>query len=51
MKNLVYFESFEDMEDAMHREARLKKWKREWKINLIQRTNVEWNDLYNQILP
>jgi putative endonuclease len=46
---LVYFECFEDVRQAIHREKRLKKWKREWKMNLIQETNVEWNDLYDQL--
>jgi putative endonuclease len=42
---LVYFESFDDINDAIHRESRLKKYKREWKINLIERDNPEWRDL------
>ena len=49
VKRLVYFECFEDVRQAIHREKRLKKWKREWKMNLIQETNVEWNDLYDQL--
>ena len=49
VKNLVYFEMFENIHDAIHRESRLKKWKREWKMNLIQQNNVEWNDLHDQI--
>jgi putative endonuclease len=43
---LVYFEVFENIEAAIYRETRLKKYKREWKINLIQSRNVDWNDLY-----
>ena len=46
MKKLVYFESFDDIRAAIHRESRLKKYKREWKINLIQQNNLEWTDLF-----
>lgn len=42
---LVYFETFDDIDVAIAREKRLKKYKREWKINLIQEHNVEWQDL------
>ncbi|MGA7675242.1 MAG: GIY-YIG nuclease family protein [Rhizomicrobium sp.] len=45
VKMLVYYESFDDINAAIHRETRLKKYKREWKINLIQQNNVEWRDL------
>jgi putative endonuclease len=45
VKTLVYYEIFEDIQSAIHRESRLKKYKREWKINLIQQNNVEWRDL------
>jgi putative endonuclease len=40
---------FDDFYAALHRENRLKKYKREWKINLIQRNNVEWNDLFEKL--
>jgi putative endonuclease len=43
---LVYFEQFDDPENAIRREKRLKKWKREWKIALIERDNPNWSDLY-----
>ena len=42
---LVYFESFQYINDAILREKRLKKWNRQWKINLIEEENIEWNDL------
>jgi putative endonuclease len=45
VKMLVYFETFGDIRDAIARETRLKKYKREWKIKLIQEKNVEWRDL------
>jgi len=49
VKMLVYFEMFEDIHDAIARETRLKKYKREWKINLIQKDNVEWRDRYQTL--
>ena len=45
VKALVYYEIFDDIHEAIHREKRLKKYKREWKMNLIQQNNVEWRDL------
>ena len=49
VEKLVHFECFDDVRQAIHREKRLKKWKREWKINLIQQSNVAWDDLYDQL--
>ena len=46
---LVYFEQFGDPENAIKREKRLKKWKRDWKIALIEKDNPDWNDLYPEI--
>src|SRR3954463_528002 len=46
---LVYFEVFEQVEQAIHREKRLKKWPRDWKISLIEKDNPDWIDLYPQI--
>jgi putative endonuclease len=43
---LVYFEVFDQVEQAIHREKRLKKWPRAWKISLIEKDNPNWNDLY-----
>ena len=43
---LVYYEQTNDSYSAIEREKRLKKWKRQWKINLIQKSNPEWRDLY-----
>ena len=45
LKRLVYFESYQYVNDAILREKRLKKWKRQWKINLIEKENPNWNDL------
>jgi putative endonuclease len=47
---LVYYEPYTDVYDALTREKRLKKWKRQWKIDLIEGTNPGWKDLYSQIL-
>ncbi len=46
---LVYFEQFDDAENAIMREKRLKKWNRAWKIRLIEELNANWDDLYPQI--
>ncbi len=45
VKRLVWFEQHASMEAAILREKRIKKWKREWKINLIREQNEEWRDL------
>ncbi len=46
---LVYFEQFDQIEQAIRREKRLKKWLRAWKISLIEKDNPNWNDLYPEI--
>jgi putative endonuclease len=46
---LVYFEQFSDIENAIRREKRLKKWNRAWKIQLIENSNPNWDDLYPSI--
>ena len=46
---LVYFEQFDDDENAITREKRLKKWNRAWKIRLIEENNPNWDDLYPDI--
>jgi putative endonuclease len=45
IKTLVYFEEHESTVSAIHREKRLKKWPRAWKINLIRTDNPDWKDL------
>ena len=50
LKRLVYFEVFNRVEDAIHREKRLKKWNRQWKIELIEKVNPAWIDLYEQLV-
>jgi putative endonuclease len=48
VKRLVWYEWHDSIEAAIHREKRLKKFGREWKINLIERDNPNWDDLYPQ---
>ena len=48
---LVYFEVCDDMEQAILREKRIKKWNRGWKIDLIEKHNPEWRDLWETIVP
>ncbi len=45
IKMLVYYEMFGDIDSAIHRETRLKKYKREWKLNLIEQRNPDWSVL------
>jgi putative endonuclease len=45
----VYFEEYNDIEAAIVREKRLKKWRRAWKIQLIEELNPNWDDLYPSI--
>ncbi len=47
---LMYFEMHEDMESAIQREKQLKKWNRDWKIDLIEKDNPEWADLYESLI-
>jgi len=49
VKRLVYFEQYDDIENAIRREKRLKKWNRSWKIHLIEESNPNWDDLYPKI--
>jgi putative endonuclease len=43
---LVWFEVYEDPANAISREKQLKKWRRDWKVRLIEEQNPEWRDLY-----
>lgn len=49
MKLLVYFETYSDINKAIYREKQLKKWRRIWKLSLIQSKNPHWNDLFPHI--
>lgn len=48
VKRLVWFEVHDNIVDAIQREKSLKKYRREWKINLIERDNPDWDDLFPQ---
>ena len=47
--DLVYFEMHGDMEGAITREKQLKKWNRSWKIELMEKSNPTWRDLWSDI--
>ena len=48
--HLVWYEATTDVSTAIKREKQMKKWRRQWKINLIEEENPNWNDLYEGIL-
>ncbi|EJL33919.1 putative endonuclease containing a URI domain [Caulobacter sp. AP07] len=43
---LVWYEDYPDISDAIIREKRIKRWRRAWKLRLIEETNPHWRDLY-----
>ena len=45
-KLLVWFEAFDDLQEARQRELQMKEWKRSWKVRLIEESNLEWADLF-----
>jgi len=49
LEKLVYYECFDNELNAIQREKTLKKYKRDWKIKLIEGLNPQWNDLYNDV--
>jgi len=50
VKNLVYFESYPELQAARQRERSMKKWNRAWKMELIEGANPRWDDLYESLL-
>ena len=46
VKLLVWYETYDMVTDAIQRETSLKRWPRKWKLELIEKTNPEWDDLY-----
>ena len=50
LDKLVYFEQFNDINLAISREKRLKEYKRKWKLDLIEASNPNWHDLYEDII-
>jgi putative endonuclease len=49
IRSLVWFEGYDEPLAAIAREKEIKKWRREWKINLIEQSNPEWIDLFESI--
>ena len=49
LNRLVYFEVFDDEENVIKREKQLKRYNRNWKKDLIEKSNPEWNDLYDEV--
>jgi putative endonuclease len=45
-KYLVWYDVYEDLQEARYRELQMKKWKRQWKLSTIEQMNAEWADLY-----
>jgi putative endonuclease len=50
VKMLVYYEMHDNFESAVTREKQMKKWKRAWKIELIENFYQEWKDLYDSLI-
>ncbi len=50
LKSLVYYEIYDDITEAIKREKQLKKYRREWKVEMIEKMNIEWEDLYESVL-
>jgi putative endonuclease len=50
VKMLVYYEIHEDPWSAISREKQIKRWRRDWKKNLIEKSNPHWNDLYDNLI-
>jgi putative endonuclease len=49
VKRLVWYEATSNIEPAIEHEKRLKRWRREWKFDLVEKDNPEWQDLYDDI--
>jgi putative endonuclease len=49
VNKLVYFEKYDEITGAISREKQLKNWQRSWKIVLIEKTNPDWDDLYDNL--
>jgi putative endonuclease len=50
VKTLVWFETHEDVIEAIAREKQIKEWKRAWKLEMIEKANPTWRDLYEELL-
>ena len=50
VRRLVWFEAYDDPTNAIEREKEIKKWRRRWKVELIEKDNPDWKDLYPDII-
>lgn len=50
VRKLVYYEKHKNVEDAIKRERQVKKWRRQWKIKMIEKFNQSWEDLFGEII-
>jgi len=50
VKKLVYYEVHDNAESAITREKQIKKWRRKWKLRLLEEKNPQWTDLYDEIV-
>ena len=50
VKMLVWYRAFDTRDDAFHRERQMKRWRRTWKLSLIEGANPGWKDLYDEML-
>lgn len=50
LTKLVHYEVFSDAENAIHREKCIKEWQRKWKVELIEKENPDWRDLFDDVL-
>lgn len=48
-KTLVWFQAFDQLDEARRRELQMKEWRRAWKIRVIEEMNPDWDDLYNTL--
>jgi putative endonuclease len=46
---LVWYEAYDDLQEARQRELQMKKWNRQWKLSTIERMNPDWNDLFESL--
>ncbi|MFT7144743.1 MAG: putative endonuclease [Alphaproteobacteria bacterium] len=49
LKELVFYECYQSINEALKREKQLKMWKRDWKLNLVESFNPNWYDLYDDL--
>ncbi len=47
---LIWYEVYDDLQEARQRELHMKKWKRDWKLRLIEEANPDWRDLFTDIV-